>query len=176
MAALQRLSDLLGERNITGEICLLGGSAMMIAFQARPNTKDVDAIFHPTQIIRELAGLVADELNLPADWLNDGAKGYVSAAHEATSRDLPQFGNLRVLAPTPEYMFAMKCMAARLAHGEERGDMQDITLLARKLQLSSVSEALAIVAKYYPESQIPVRTQYLLEDVFAQINKPDAQA
>jgi hypothetical protein len=73
-------------------------------------------------------------------------------------------------------MLAMKCMASRVAHGDERGDVPDIALLARTLGLRSASEALAVVAKYYPESQIPVRTQYLLEDVFAQINKPDAQA
>jgi hypothetical protein len=85
--ALQRLSDLLGERNVTGEICLLGGTAMVLAFHARPSTKDVDAIFHPPQIMRE----VADELSLPVDWLNDGAKGFVSAAHEVSAHDLPQF-------------------------------------------------------------------------------------
>ena len=147
---------------------------MVLAFRARPNTKDVDAIFHPSQVIREVARDVSEELNLPADWLNDGAKGFISASHDVTSEDLPQFANLRVVAPTAEYMFAMKCIAARLAHGELRGDVPDITLLARQLKLASVSEALAVVAKYYPQSQIPVRTQYLLEDVFAQINKPDA--
>jgi hypothetical protein len=171
--ALQRLSEVLGERNVSGEICLLGGTAMVLAFRARPNTKDVDAIFYPPQVMREAAREIAQELNLPADWLNDGAKGFVSAAHDVTAGDLPQFSNLRVLAPTVEYMLAMKCMAARLGHGDERGDVPDIALLARKLGLASVSQALAIVAKYYPESQIPVRTQYLLEDVFTEINKPD---
>ena len=174
LKALQRLSDLLAERNVTGEICLLGGTAMVLAFHARPNTKDVDAIFHPPQVIRELAREVSEELNLPPDWLNDGANGFVSAAHEVTVGDLPQFSHLRVVAPTPEYMFAMKCMASRLAHGDERGDVPDIALLARKLRLTSIAHALDVVAKYYPQSQIPVRTQYLLEDVFAQINRPNA--
>jgi hypothetical protein len=54
------------------------------------------------------------------------------------------------------------------------GTAPDIALLARKLRLTSIAQALDVVAKYYPQSQIPVRTQYLLEDVFAQINRPDA--
>ncbi|MCI0349756.1 MAG: DUF6036 family nucleotidyltransferase [Acidobacteriales bacterium] len=168
---MQRLSELLKERDVRGEVCLLGGTAMVLAFKARPNTKDVDAIFHPPQVIRELVAEVAEELNLPENWLNDGAKGFVSAAHEVSAHDLPQFQNLRIVAPTAEYMFAMKCMAARVAHGDERSDVADIILLARTLSLQNVADAMTLVAKYYPQEQIPIRTQYLLEDVFARINR-----
>jgi len=34
LKALQRLSDLLGQRGARGEICLLGGTAMIVAFKA----------------------------------------------------------------------------------------------------------------------------------------------
>ena len=52
--ALRRLSELLRERNVQGEICLLGGTAMVLAFNARERTKDVDAVFQPPQLVREL--------------------------------------------------------------------------------------------------------------------------
>src|SRR5438874_8551059 len=56
--ALSRLSDLLKERNAAGEVCLLGGTAMVLGFKARPSTKDIDAIFAPAGLIRELAAIV----------------------------------------------------------------------------------------------------------------------
>src|SRR2546426_6377403 len=91
LAALRALSDQLGKQGVTGEICLFGGTVMILAFTARLTTRDVDAIFQPTQTIRELARRIADEQHLPADWLNDGVKGFVSTRHETTVGNLPQF-------------------------------------------------------------------------------------
>src|SRR5689334_6579135 len=89
LRALQSLSDQLGQQGIMGEICLFGGTAMMLAFSARLSTKDVDALFHPTRVIRELAQHVAREQHLPADWLNDGVKGFLSERHTTVTSNLP---------------------------------------------------------------------------------------
>jgi hypothetical protein len=170
LRALDRLAELLRGRDVEGEICLLGGAVMVLAFRARPSTKDVDAIFHPTQLVRELARTVATEQGLPEDWLNDGAKAFVSERHEVVSGDLPQFPGLRVLAPTAEYMLALKCMAARIATEEGApDDVGDIRLLVRHLGLRSVDAALDIVCRYYPAERVPPRTQYLLEEVLAEV-------
>src|SRR5262249_21735744 len=72
--ALSRLSNHLKEKGIVGEISLLGGTAMVLAFQARQATKDVDAIFAPAAVMREAARAVAAEMGLPEGWLNDAAK------------------------------------------------------------------------------------------------------
>jgi hypothetical protein len=40
--ALRTLSDKLGARGVTGELCLFGGTVMVLAFSARLATKDVD--------------------------------------------------------------------------------------------------------------------------------------
>jgi len=165
--ALRRLSELLRERGVQGEICLFGGTAMVLAFNARERTKDVDAVFHPPQLVRELATVVQDELSLPAEWLNDAVKGFLAADLRPVMYDLPQFENLRVTAPPAEYLLAMKCMAARIASGTDSGgDVDDIRFLIRHLGLDSAEQALAIVAGYYPQSRVPPRTQYLLEEIF----------
>ena len=170
LAALARVSDRLAEAGIKGEVCLLGGTAMVLAFRARASTKDVDAIFQPARIVREAARQVAEEMNLPEHWLNDGAKGFVSARHDVVSGDLPQFEHLRLTAPTAEYMLAMKCLAARLAGGAgEKGDEEDIRFLVRRLGLGSAAQALDIVTRYYPADRIPARTQYVLDDIFADL-------
>jgi hypothetical protein len=60
------LNDLLRESNVIGELCLYGGSAMVLVFNARLSTRGVDAIFAPASLIRELAAKVADERELPS--------------------------------------------------------------------------------------------------------------
>jgi len=136
---------------------------MMLAFQARQTTKDVDAIFAPAREIREAAKLVAQELALEEDWLNDAAKGFLSPQGEFVEAPLPAWSNLRVLAPTPQYMLAMKVMAARLETGP---DKEDITLLVNRLGLSSAPQALEIVLRYYDESKILPRSVYVLDEIF----------
>jgi len=170
LKALERLAGLLAQRGVQGEICLLGGTVMVVAFKARPSTKDVDAIFQPAQVIRELATIVQEEMSLPDNWINDAAKGFVSQAHEVVEGDLPQFENLRVTAPVPEYLLAMKCMASRIPAGStEIGDIADIRFLIRHLGLTSVGQAIAIVSKYYPDERIPARARFVLEDIFAEL-------
>lgn len=165
--ALRALSERLALESITGEVCLFGGTVMVLAFSARLTTKDVDAVFQPAQKIRELARKVAEEQSLPADWLNDGVKGFVSARHQTTAANLPQFPHLRLTMPVPEYLLAMKCMAARIASGtDEATDVADIRFLIRHLGLESAQEVLDLVAHYYPASRIPVKTQYLIEGLF----------
>jgi len=167
--ALSRVAELLRAHGAEGEICLLGGTVMVLAFNARASTKDVDAVFEPAALVREAAAQVATEQALPADWLNDGAKGFVSANHEAVAGDLPQFEGLRITAPTAEYMLAMKCMASRIGHAaDEPGDVGDIRFLVRHLGLRSADQALEIVARYYPAGRVPPRAGYLLEEIFAE--------
>ena len=167
LAALHALSDELAKQNVMGEVCLFGGTVMVLAFSARLATKDVDALFQPTQIIRELARHIASEQHLPADWLNDGVKGFVSARHETTAGNLPQFPQLRLTMPVPEYLLAMKCMAARIGGTtDEPSDVADIVFLIRHLKLKSAREVLDLVGQYYPANRIPVKTQYLVEGLF----------
>jgi len=106
LRALSSLSDELGKQGVTGELCLFGGTVMVLAFTARLSTKDVDALFQPTPLIRDIARRVGEEQNLPTDWLNDGVKGFVSARHETTAGNLPQFPHLRLTMPVPEYLLA----------------------------------------------------------------------
>lgn len=167
LAALNALSDELGKQGVTGEICLFGGTVMVLAFTARLTTKDVDALFQPTRTIREIARRVAAEQHLPADWLNDGVKGFVSARHETTTGNLPQFPHLRLTMPVPEYLLAMKCMAARIGGTtDEPSDIADITFLIRHLKLKTAQAVLDLVGQYYPANRIPVKAQYLVEGLF----------
>ena len=167
LAALNALSGELGKQGVTGEVCLFGGTVMVLAFTARLTTKDVDALFQPTQTVREIARRIAAEQHLPADWLNDGLKGFVSARHETTAGNLPRFPHLRLTMPVPEYLLAMKCMAARISGTtDEPSDIADISFLIRHLKLKTAKAVLDLVGQYYPANRVPVKTQYLVEGLF----------
>lgn len=167
LRALAALSDELGKQGVTGEICLFGGAVMVLAFNARLTTKDVDALFHPAQVVREVAQRIASTQHLPADWINDGVKGFVSARHDTTRGNLPQFAHLRLTMPVPEYLLAMKCMAARLGGTSgEPSDVADIRFLIRHLEMTSAKAVLDLLGLYYPANRIPAKTQYLVEGLF----------
>jgi hypothetical protein len=99
------------------KLCLSGGPVMLLPLAARPSKKDLDAIFPPAQVVRQAACALGEDGGLTPDWLNDAAKGFVSARHGTISGNLPQFAHPRLVMPAREYLPAMKCMAARLGLG-----------------------------------------------------------
>ena len=165
LKALSRLNEKLREETVIGEICLFGGTAMVLAFNARLSTHDVDAVFEPPEVFRRRAREIADELNLPADWLNDGVKGYVSNAPEYTSDGLPQMSHLRIIRPTAEYLLAMKCMASRFPSYTTKGDHDDIIFLLNHLGLKDVDAIFNVVEKFYDPEHILPKTQFLIREL-----------
>src|SRR5438309_1908516 len=107
---LTELNDELRLRDIKGEVSLFGGAVMCLVYDARPATKDVDAVFRPTGEIRDAIRRIAERRGLADDWLNDGVKGYVV---EHPERVLFELSNLVVFVPEPDYLLAMKAIAAR---------------------------------------------------------------
>ena len=168
LKAFELLSERLGSEGVIGEIAVFGGIAMVLAFNARFSTKDVDAVFEPPEMFRRLASAIAQELNLSPDWLNDGVKGYLSGTPDYTSEGLPELPYLRIVRPTAEYLLAMKCMASRLPTYTSRGDLVDIKFLIRHLGLTTEGEVLKIVERYYPPGQILPRTQFVIQELMGE--------
>lgn len=161
-AALSLLNDKLVLREVQGELCLFGGAVMALVYDARQSTRDVDAIMMPKSVLTDAANEVAEEMQLPAAWLNDGVKGYVSTQPELTSEGLPQFSHLRLFCPTPAYLLAMKCLAARADALDHAGDKADVQVLCRHLGLRSAEQVLEIVQRFYPADRLPAKTQYFI--------------
>ena len=170
MAALRRLNELLQEKGVIGELCVFGGAAMVLAFDARESTRDVDAIFVPKHDVLESAKQVAEEMGFEQNWLNDGVKGFVSPEGEVTADGMPIFSNLRVMRPTTEYLLAMKCLASRVADYGTGGDKTDVATLIKHLGITDAAVVCDIVSGYYKESLIQPKVRYFIEEVVAELN------
>ena len=143
------------------ELYLVGGAVMCLSLGARAATRDVDALFHPAARVREAAARVALRADVPPDWLNDAVKGWLSDRGQFTAwLELP---HLTVFVAHPSYLLAMKCMAMRL--GAEFQDLDDVRYLLRHLNITSADAAIRVVAEYFDEATIPVKTRLALEEL-----------
>lgn len=169
LAALDRLNKLLHEKGVMGELCIFGGAAMVLAFDARESTRDVDGIFVPKGEVMAASRIVAEEFGFEPDWLNDGVKGFVSDQAEITSDDMPIYSNLRIMRPTTEYLLAMKCLASRTAEFGIGGDRADIITLLKATGIKDAEIACDLVASYYKESLLPPRVRYYIEELISEL-------
>jgi hypothetical protein len=158
---LEKLNASLAKEEIHGELYLMGGAVMCIAFDARDSTKDLDCFFKPSRLIREKAKEIALEEGLSDDWLNDGVKGFLT--EKAQFHSFLDCSHLRVLICTPEYLLAMKCLAMRL--GEEFHDENDVRFLLRYLNIESCEKAVELLTKFYPKEKYPQKTFHVLEEI-----------
>jgi hypothetical protein len=164
-ADLRRLFDLLNEElrsvGTEGELFLVGGAVMCLAYATRPSTQDVDALFRPPKEIRAAAARVAIRAGVNPDWLNDGVKGFLSA--QGDFAPFLELDHLRIMVAQPAYLLAMKCLAMRI--GAEFHDEDDIRYLLRHLDLRNYEKAVAVITKYYPLERFPQKTLYALAEL-----------
>lgn len=118
------------------DVVIVGGAAMILHFGARRATRDVDVLVLKGDVskLREAARIIAQDQDLPDDWLNDGAKGFASILLPDFSQRLTQleypFEHLRLYALSKAEQTAMKIVALR------EQDLEDLELLLPQLSLA----------------------------------------
>lgn len=164
IGALERLGQLAEARGTKIELALVGGALMVLVYEARESTRDVDAIvLAPPEAgtVRELAQVVASERGWPDDWLNDGAKGYLIGLSSGPM--VFSAAGIEVRSPATAQLLAMKLSAWR--------DDVDIADARRLLQEMSGSrdEVWQIVEQYLvPGHQL--KAQYAFADSWEAIH------
>ncbi|MFN7949963.1 MAG: hypothetical protein U0Z53_31740 [Blastocatellia bacterium] len=112
--ALAHLGQLAEMRGARIELLLVGGALMVLLYNARESTRDVDAIIlapDEASVVRDLAQIVAAERGWPDDWLNDGAKGFlVGFSNGPIVFSAP---GIEVHSPATAQLLAMKLSAWR---------------------------------------------------------------
>ena len=161
---LEQLNKKMKEQNIYGDINLVGGAVMCLAFKSRKITHDIDAIFEPKSKINELVKSIARENTLPEDWLNDGVKGFLSP--KANFNEFKKLSNLNINIATPEYMLAMKCLSARV---DNINEIEDIKHLIKILNLKTYEDVEKIIFKFYSAEEFMVKTRYIIMEVLEDV-------
>lgn len=134
---------------------------MALAYSRERVTRDIDAIFEPKTVVYEEARGMADDLGLPADWLNDSVKGFLPRAADPRARTSFDAPGITVGIASAEYLFAMKAAAARI---EE--DTEDLRVLAAKLHITSTQQALDVLERFYDRARLTVKSQLVLQALF----------
>ncbi len=160
--AFTALAAKLQRRDVVGHVHVVGGAAMLLAYDSRVTTRDIDALYSPDGPMLDAIHEVADEMGWPRTWLNNQASSYVSRTPGEGSLvfDHPF---LHVVATPAEHLLAMKVLAARGVR-----DRDDIALLLDRLHLSTAAGVWAIVARYFPDEAISQRSRLLVEDLVAE--------
>lgn len=163
-AELERAFTALGERlvrqRVVADLFIVGGAAMALAYDANRVTRDVDATFVPHGVVLEEARKVAQAMGLPPWWLNEQASAYVSTQDDTGKRQVFDHPGIRVMAASPEHVFAMKAFAARSR------DEEDLRLLAGIIGVTELDAALRLCERFFPNESLPERSRAMLEDLF----------
>lgn len=159
--AFTLLAERLERKKVVGHVHVIGGAAMLLAYDSRVITRDVDALFAPDGPILEAVREVATQIGWPRSWLNNQASSYMSRTpgEGATVFDHPY---LQVVVTPADHLLAMKVLAARSVR-----DREDIELLLDRLKITSAATVWDTVARFFPDTEIPQRSRLLIDDLIA---------
>lgn len=153
------LDDELVRRGARADLFLVGGAAIAVAYDSQRSTRDLDAVFEPTTVVGEAAGVVGRSRGLPDGWLNDAVKGFLPGPDPEVRRYF-EGAALNVDVASARYLLALKLFASRV-----ETDADDIAFLYGQVGFTTVEEELDLVASTYRGRPIAARTQFLLEEI-----------
>lgn len=139
-ALLAELGERLAGRGIEGEIYVVGGAAMMLAYDRTRVTRDIDAVGVPQEEIDlEVRAMAADHRDLDSDWLNARVLPLLPRGVDGERLQVLGGPGLTVNVASPKWMLAMKARAAR-----GRRDLDDIWVLCQILSIRAVDDVWTI--------------------------------
>lgn len=153
----QLLNNELKSLNKHGQLLICGGAALTLVYNARDSTQDIDGIFEPKETFRKIIKKISSENNLADDWLNDGAKGFISA--NMTSSVIQSFSHLTVSSIDPEPLLAMKLASSRF-YGMDKSDS---LFLMEKLNIQNKQQLFNILNTYIPKDRLIPKVEYFTE-------------
>jgi len=169
VAALTALGKALDLRGVEGEMYVVGGAAIALAYDSRRSTRDIDGVFEPKAAVYEAAGEVAEQLALAPGWLNDAVKGFL-AGDDPRAAQILDVPGLRCLAASARMLLALKILAHRV--GEDEGD---VLLLAREIGLGTAAEVLTVAEEVFGD-RLDTAARFFVEELFGDDAEPERRS
>ena len=148
---LATLAAKLDDRGVVATITVAGGATMGYVYDARPSTRDVDALLRPKDAVLAAAAEVADDEGLPDGWLNDKFAMFWPQHGEPDLSHIERYGTVTIQHAGPRVMLAMKMLAS--VRG--RRDTDDLVHLLEPAGIMNVEEAIEIFEDFYRDHDIP---------------------
>lgn len=159
-------------KQVSAEIILIGGAAVLTNYGFRNMTYDVDAIIRANASMKEAINKIGDELGLPNNWLNSDfirTKSY-SPRLVQYSKYYKKFGGiLEVRTVSGEYLVAMKLMSGR----QYKNDISDVVGILyeekkRNNPLSFEKIKMAVENLYGNYDVLPQESKQLIEELMTE--------
>jgi hypothetical protein len=171
--AFRIMGQYLLDRKAFGEIAVYGGSAIILQFEWRLRSEDVDARVISAGnhgLVIDAAHYAARQLGLSTSWLNESVAMYASRREAEADRvfvglypSFERFG-LRVTAAGPEYMLAMKLNALERVTVDDR-DFEDAVHLGIACAVTTVEGLRDIFKKYFADEELSLNANLRLREL-----------
>lgn len=133
---LTELGARLVEQGLEAELYIVGGAAMLLGYDKRAVTGDIDALITPIGVIEEVAAqMTSDRRDLQPNWLNSQVAALLPRIADSRSWEMFSAPGISVEIASPEHLLAMKVRAGRGLR-----DLQDVGVLCEILELDEVAQ------------------------------------
>ena len=170
------------DRKAFGEIAVYGGSAIILQFEWRLRSEDVDARVISAGkhgLVIDAARYAAEQLGLSRSWLNENVTMYAKRGEAEADRvfvglypSFERFG-LRVTAAKPEYMLAMKLGALERVTTDDR-DFKDAIQLGIACAVTTVQGLQDVFKKYFADAELSLNANLRLPELAQAIQREAA--
>lgn len=122
-------------RGFPAEMILVGGASVLINYQFRVASYDIDASYESPAIMKEAINAVGDKFGLPNGWVNDAFKrtaSYTPKIVQYSEYYRTFSGVLQIRTIRAEYLVAMKLVSGR----QYKKDLSDIAGIVYEQQIA----------------------------------------
>jgi len=163
---LDEFVDRLNELQIEGNIFIIGGAAMSLAYlHDRRETVDIDALFPSDPRIDEIITEITVREDISEKWINNDAKLFIPFDHYGQWTLLYKRGGISVSVAKPEMLLAMKLSADRGSR-----DRPDIEALLTLCKVNSLDDAVEIFERFRHQEVLKPKTEQFIRDWLANRN------
>ena len=170
---LAALNDKLAEKDLYGDIYVVGGAALILEYGADRRTGDIDcAIQSEPEAIHTAAAEIANEWpELPGDWLNETAAVAHKIPDEPDDAAAISFkgSHLTVRTASAERLIAMKIHAGR------EDDYKDLEHLFGITGIKNGEEAKALTEYHFPHTTIAADIVKRLDTIIQSVARTERQ-
>jgi hypothetical protein len=175
--AFRLMGQYLLDRKALGEIAIYGGSAILLQFDWRKASRDVDARVTSERshgLVIDAASYAATRLELGRSWLSENVAMYARRGETEADRislglyPSPERFGLRVTAAKPSYILAMKLRALERTTIDDR-DYEDAVNLGVECGVSTMEGLRELFRQFFPDDDLPPKAELRLGELVSDI-------